>query len=354
MPHPTADFTILTALEEERDAVLRMLVSVREIDRGRGEVYTHHAAELDVLRTGRPPCRVVVSCFAAMGPVEAALRAAEAARRFRSCGVLLVGIAGGVRGRVGLGDVLVANQIVDSTLGKIEPNRRSVRWQVYPADALLLDAASNCAADWDTSIQAPRPTPGSPQRHIGAIATTSDVIASAARIAEIQADWPKLVGVEMEGSGVAAALHADARRPRFLMVRGVSDFADEQKCGQETLGFREYACQAAAAYAIALIARQPIPFESDESNVRGAGEDVDTQSRGRLLARVRRGLSLSELEVFVAEAFPWIPGGLSGIVAPVHDLRYQTHQVVEFFARRRKLVELATKLDEALGPDDDA
>ena len=69
---------------------------------------------------------------------------------------------------------------------------------------------------------------GAPARHTGVIASGGDVIASKDLIAAYRKDMPKLIGVEMEGGGVAAALHGHVLRPRFLMVRGVSDLADAE------------------------------------------------------------------------------------------------------------------------------
>jgi serine/threonine protein kinase len=72
----------------------------------------------------------------------------------------------------------------------------------------------------------------------------------------------------------------------------------------------------------------------------------------RATARIQQGFSLAELEVFVRRRFGEIPGGLSGIVSPVHDFRYQVFQVVDYFKRRRELARLEAELDKALGPEE--
>ena len=63
----------------------------------------------------------------------------------------------------------------------------------------------------------------------------------------------KLIGVEMEGGGVATALHSDKRRPRFLMVRGVSDLADGKGNAKTKKQWRAYARDVAAAYVVGLL-----------------------------------------------------------------------------------------------------
>jgi len=73
-----------------------------------------------------------------------------------------------------------------------------------------------------------------------------------------RADWPKLIGVEMEAGGVASAAFQAAERPGFLMVRGVSDLADERKGTPDVERWRAYACDVAASYAIALLESGPV------------------------------------------------------------------------------------------------
>jgi hypothetical protein len=176
------------------------------------------------------------------------------------------------------------------------------------------------------------------------------VIAAAAIVQKYRAMWPKLIGVEMEGGGVAAALQADPGRPRFLMIRGVSDLADEQKDHANTRAWRGHACDAAAAYAAELLRGGPAPA----SSVRAAGAaphsaapptaaPVDARA---LRKRIEKALEFQELEVFVAECFPEIPGGLGGIVSPLQGLSYAAFKLIQHFKSRDRLPELASKLDE--------
>ena len=90
------------------------------------------------------------------------------------------------------------------------------------------------------------------------IASGGDVIASQAFVATYRKDMPKLIGVEMEGGGVAAGLHDDIARPRFLMIRGVSDLANGEDNAGMKKAWRAYACHVAAAYAIGLLRDGPV------------------------------------------------------------------------------------------------
>jgi nucleoside phosphorylase len=343
------DFALLTALEEEQAALLTHLSGARALDKAEGDVATVYAAEIRTTRADGTVYRVVLGCIGAMGPAPAATRAAEIADRFQPRRVLLVGIAGGVSGEAELGDVLVADQIADYTLGKDSGQERAVRWQVFRADPGLLDSARQLSTGWQGSIRVPRPSVGESARRIGVVASGGDVIAAAARVAELRAAWPKLVGVEMEGGGVATALAEVKERPPFLMIRGVSDLADEAKSAAATRAYRAYACDAAAAYAIALLQRGPYPAIERGRESPRSGEDLAARQK-RIHLRLQQAFSLQELEIFIRSAFPEILGGLSEIVSPVHDLRYQTFRVVDYCYRHRKLSRLDAELDKALGP----
>jgi len=174
--------------------------------------------------------------------------------------VVLIGIAGGVAAKgVSLGDILVADQIVDYELQKLTPKGPDIRWEVHRADPRLVGSALNFTDEtWQESITAERPDDGSPRRHMGPIASGDKVIAFGAALAKYRETWSKLIGVEMEAGGVAAAAFQAAERPGFFMVRGVSDLADEQKSSPEVEKWRQYACDVAASYAIALLRSGPI------------------------------------------------------------------------------------------------
>ena len=195
-----------------------------------------------------------------MGRVQATTATVDAIRRWHPRYVVLIGIAGGVAAKgVSLGDILVADQIVDYELQKLTPKGPDIRWEVHRADPRLVGSALNFTDEtWQESITAERPDDGSPRRHMGPIASGDKVIAFGAALAKYRETWSKLIGVEMEAGGVAAAAFQAAERPGFFMVRGVSDLADEQKSSPEVEKWRQYACDVAASYAIALLRSGPI------------------------------------------------------------------------------------------------
>jgi hypothetical protein len=62
-----------------------------------------------------------------------------------------------------------------------------------------------------------------------------------------------MLAVAMEGAGAATAIHRDAQPPRYLEIRGISDYAGPDKND----GWHEYAANAAAAFTIGLLRDRP-------------------------------------------------------------------------------------------------
>jgi nucleoside phosphorylase len=209
---------------------------------------------------------VIVVSPAGMGPIHAAVTATTAVERWQPRHVLVVGIAGGLKDEVGLGDVMVAGAVADSTVGKVhEDGRREERWEGYPADAALLNAAGAYRTGWEPLVTAARPADGKPSRHVGMIVSGGDVVASKDLIAVYLGDMPKMIGVEMEGGGVAAALHHHVLRPGFLMIRGVSDLADGEGNAAMKRQWRAYARDVAAAYTAGFLHDGPVPSATTAS-----------------------------------------------------------------------------------------
>ncbi|WP_140797778.1 AAA family ATPase [Myxococcus xanthus] len=260
------DFIILTALEEERDAVLSKLPGYRKLDRVGEEPHTYYEAFIESRREDQARYRLIVTSLARMGPIEAAAKAPAIVQRWKPRRVLMVGIAGGIAGEVQLGDVLVASEIQDYALGKFEENgNRNIRWKSAPVDASLFDAAVNFPTGWEDLVQAARPTPGTPKRRTGLFASGGDVIASPEIIAKFKEAHSKLAGVEMEGGALSIVLHQTELRPGMLMIRGISDLADAIGNAETKQLWRTYACDVAAAYSIGLLKEGPLAPNSLKS-----------------------------------------------------------------------------------------
>jgi nucleoside phosphorylase len=259
-----SSFVIVTALEEERDAFLKKLSSYRKIPPTQDDIRVYFYADVPFTYpdgTGGT-YSVVVTCLPGMGRIKALNATKDAINRWRPHYVFLVGIAGGVETNgVSLGDVLVSDLVVDYELQKVMADGESYRFDPHKADPRLVGAAQNLLGNqWQEIIEVPRPLVGEPKRHIGPVATGDKVVERTAFLNQLLVHWPKLIGIEMEAGGVASGCFEAVRQPGFFMVRGVSDLADENKQTEGVKGWRSYACDVAASYAVALLRTGPIPL----------------------------------------------------------------------------------------------
>jgi nucleoside phosphorylase len=257
-----ADFVIITALEEERDAVLEKLPNHRQLPPDEQDVRVYYHARLPTsARHSSTSYDVILMTLPGMGRVEATNATKDAINKWHPRYVILVGIAGGVAERgVAVGDVLVSDHVVDYELQKLRDDGPEVRWQVHRTDPRLMNQAKALPSSaWLGLITKQRPQADrSPARHVGPIATGDKVVAVSRLLGSYLKYWPNLVGVEMEAGGVASACFQSANPPGFFMVRGVSDLADEDKNQEDVKAWRPYACDVAAAYAIALLRAGPV------------------------------------------------------------------------------------------------
>lgn len=293
------DFLIITALPEERDALLGLLVGfgLSKI----GDTLVYYSCSLP---TSRGSYSIAVTQLPRMGNVEASIHATQAIAELKPTCVLMVGIAGGIRGRVRLGDVLVSTQVFYYELARQTPHGTECRPLSLIADHLLLHNAQNSNdASWVGLITArPRMQKDveSPRVHFGPFAVGDKIVADRRFISELLKLCPKLIGIEMESYGIASAAACAPDRPRFLAIRGVSDYADEHKDDS----CRQLASAAAAAFTISFLRAGPIP-PADRCNaaMRGLPEPS-----GLLIALRHLSMQYIPPQAFI----PAIPATLAG------------------------------------------
>jgi nucleoside phosphorylase len=300
------DFAILTALEEEREALHGYLQNRVRVAPNQDDLRVYYRCDLPVtLPDGqRGFYRLVSLSLAKMGRINAATATADAIRRWRPRYLLVVGIAGGLSDAgVDLGDVLVSDQIVDYELQKLLLDGPEVRYEVHRADQRLLEAATDFPLpDWSDLRLPQRPRKGQPRRHIGPIAT-GDKVDAAGVVKRYRGAWPKLIGIEMEAGGAATAAFQSTLLPGFFVIRGVSDMADPNKSTAPVRRWRKYACAVAAAYTVALLRNGPVPFQPDTVSKQDQSDSSLTPTeRMELYENIRRSISLSLTEGLRATA----------------------------------------------------
>jgi nucleoside phosphorylase len=238
---------------------------------------------------------VIAQVLEDMGPMRAAIAAERLISRFDVDIVALVGIAGALDRDLLLGDVVVASEVDQyqygakaetSVSGSPSIQQAGMHWRashsvleivrsfsLSPETRATYDAWRNLASSRRPAIDDAQIAALVRDRPIDAVGpiASGDVVGAAAwfRDALLRRNR-KLLAIEMEGAGVAATAIERSDPRNFIVVRGLSDFADERKAeldrahqagSLETGAMRRYALLSAVEYLLRLL---PILLQSLE------------------------------------------------------------------------------------------
>lgn len=151
------DFAIITALKIERNSVLKRFDEGYETVQEDKEPLTYYYGHVTIPSSGERYAVVVVMLLK-MGNDEAAVATTRLIHRWQPEHVLMVGIAGGVPGKVALGDVVVADSIYYYELAKLTPKGDERRPEDFVTSRLLYGRAKAYeASEWKGEIGVERP-----------------------------------------------------------------------------------------------------------------------------------------------------------------------------------------------------
>ncbi|MYX98150.1 nucleosidase [Streptomyces sp. SID486] len=251
VPETKPTVLVLTALALEYAAVRAHVEERQEL------VHPGNGTFVEVGRLPGSPWQVAVAELGEGARNTAALTASLIGW-LRPRAVLFVGVAGGLKEDVGLGDVVVGTKVYGIHGGKVTAAGLQVRPEAWSGSHALLQAARSAVRDMT-----------GPRVHFKPVATGDVVLADAgSRIARhVHEHYNDAVAFEMEGSGAAHAAHLEGRDA--LVVRGVSDHADAGKAAADAGGWQERAAARAAAVAVAVLRK----YRLREGGSGGAGEE---------------------------------------------------------------------------------
>lgn len=235
----TSEFTVvvLTAIELEFQAVRAELSNVRT-------VHTEHGTEYHVGHLTGPSSTCSVG-VARIGPgnIGAATEVAAAVQLFRPSAVLFVGVAGGVKRDLEIGDVVFASRVHYYEGGRAEAEQFMSRPLSFPTSHRLAQLAAAVGREFPVTV------------HIKPIAAGEVLIASSrSDVAKIvNAHYNDTVAVDMESAGVYDAAHR--LEVSALAIRGISDRLDDKSVGAD-LQNQPTAARNAANFMAALLSAE--------------------------------------------------------------------------------------------------
>ncbi|WP_031004316.1 5'-methylthioadenosine/S-adenosylhomocysteine nucleosidase [Streptomyces sp. NRRL F-5727] len=232
---PTA--VILTALPVEYEAVREHLRDAKELVHGDG-------TRVEQGRFEGAPWSVAIAELG-VGALNAAALTTQVVGWLRPQVLLFIGVAGGLKDDVAIGDVVVGTKVYAVHGGKQTPQGFLARPEAWNGSHRLLQTARAALRDLEGV-----------RCHFKPIACGDVVLADdKSEFAEyIRVNYNDAYAIEMEGSGAAHAAHLNGQDS--LVIRGISDRANSDKHEADASGSQQRAADQAAAVAMAILRRQ--------------------------------------------------------------------------------------------------
>ncbi|MFP8836046.1 5'-methylthioadenosine/adenosylhomocysteine nucleosidase [Hydrogenophaga sp. XSHU_21] len=239
---------LVSAMPDELAAVLELLPDEHRITVGGRAFWQGHLHG-----------QAVVAVLSGIGKVAAATTATLLIQRFQVGAIVMTGLAGGVGPGVKVGDVVVAQALLQHDMDASPlfprhevPGYSRARFGVDPAwserlaracRATLHDPAAALGADTVDafSLHAPRV-------HQGLLLSGDRFVSTSTESAALLAELPDALAVDMESAAVAQVC-ADFGVP-FAVARTVSDRADDDA----HVDFPRFLTQVASRYSAAIVA----------------------------------------------------------------------------------------------------
>lgn len=229
------DIAIICALSEELEYVQQSLQEVKEF-KIPDDDYTFFKGYF--VKNGKK-IRVVIAQSTHKGMVPAADLTTKLIYNFAPKYVAMTGIAAGIKGKVNMGDAVVAEYVWDYGAGKeiIEESENIHRntieqIQLDTSMSSMVRRLSNDTrklADIKQKFHGNKPD-YELKLHIGAVATGAAVIANPQKVKEIKNQIRDVIAIEMEIFGVYyAARWSINPKPQYIAIKSICDFADEKK-----------------------------------------------------------------------------------------------------------------------------
>ncbi|AKB27678.1 hypothetical protein MSSIT_0959 [Methanosarcina siciliae T4/M] len=250
---------IFTALPVEYNAVREHLKCLEENVHPQGTIY-----EQGIFSSSNQSWEVGIAEIGE-GNEQAALEVERAIQYFNPSIILFVGVAGGVKDDVKIGDVVVASKVYGYESGKAGDTFKPRPAVSSPNYKMINRARAEARkGDWLQRIGELMPNP-SPNIFVKPIAAGGKVLNSTRSAAYelIKSNYEDTLAVEMEGYGFLKAAYAN-QNVDALVIRGISDLIDEKEKADKA-GSQKIASHHASAFAFEILAKSHIvPINSEQ------------------------------------------------------------------------------------------
>jgi nucleoside phosphorylase len=270
---------ILTALPVEYLAVKKFLTGLRDVVHPLGTVY-----EQGIFAGDGFAWDVVIAQVGA-GITKAAIAAERAISNFEPDVLLFVGIAGGLKDDVAIGDVVAATKVYGYESGKVTDKGFLTRPDAGQSAFALVERAKAEAlkVDWlERGVII-----GEPKVVVGAIAAGDKVLADTDSdiFKLLRSAYNDAIAVEMEGYGFLSAAFAYPSI-KAIVIRGISDMVEGKNdpgVGGKEKNRHQKASNHASAFAFELLSKlKPQERASNEMKDRSNDSVINESTRSEV------------------------------------------------------------------------
>jgi adenosylhomocysteine nucleosidase len=238
---------IVSAMHDELSQLLALMPDEHKQTRAGREFWAGHLYGHEV-----------VLVLSGIGKVAAATTAALLIEHFKVSKIVFTGVAGGLKSKVNVGDLVVADSFLQHDLD-VSPLFPKYQVPSYGVDTFQADESlahelrRACAAVLNdlTSVLTTQTRAAfnlaSPQLHQGLLISGDRFVSTTAESQKLQQDLPQALAVEMESAAFAQVCH-DYDVP-FAAVRTISDRADDGA----TVDFNRFLSEVASLYSAAIV-----------------------------------------------------------------------------------------------------
>ncbi|MCX5075542.1 5'-methylthioadenosine/S-adenosylhomocysteine nucleosidase [Streptomyces sp. NBC_00513] len=262
MPKTQPTAVILTALAVEYDAVRDHLADAEELVHDDG-------TRVEQGRLGNTSWNVAIAELG-VGAVNCAALTTQIANWLRPQVLLFVGVAGGLKDDIAIGDVVIGTKVYAVHGGKHTPQGFQARPEAWNGTHRLVQTARAVLREMKGDVRG----------HCKPIACGDAVLADdKSAFAEfIRQNYNDACAIEMEGAGAVHAAHLNGQDA--LVIRGISDRANPDKHAADASGSQEWAAKQAASVAMAILHKQQPRDDSPNSEERRTHSLTTTATYG--------------------------------------------------------------------------
>jgi nucleoside phosphorylase len=241
------DFAVIATLDEEFDAV-KEVFQLQEKNLKSEKNFLYYYKKIKNFG-------IAFFKLTQRGNVNSASQTTEIINNFNPKHIILVGIAGGIKNNINLGDVAVSDNVEYYEYKKISTEKTQPRsTTIAPPSKNLRDIIQHVGEEWKDKIKTSRPD-GKPKEEtkvVHGLILSGETIQSG-KLQIHQAYLEKNpIAFETEAGGVGEAIY-NTNRSEYIVIKGISDYVDIVESQTLRDMWRKYASEVAAAFSYELI-----------------------------------------------------------------------------------------------------